>query len=291
MFEYTDYHIAPWGWELPLYFFLIGTAGMVYVFASASAVFGGSAKALEPFRRTGSATAIVLLLISAALLIVDLGQPARFLYPILYFHWTSPVSWGSVFLLLFGVCVAGFFYASLTKNDGLAKLTGVIGSLLALSMPLYTGLDLMVNQARELWANPTIPVLFVVLSVTSGTGLVAVLLTISGGMSTDVTRLLRNVLFFSVAVTLALFLAFWVVFMYGTGEEQQAFVLVNELYGTRFWLITLLLGILIPLVILAVPALSANAMLVTLAGVLGAIGAYTFREVIVYAGQLPMMTY
>jgi len=291
MFEYTDYHIAPWGWEIPLYFFLIGTAGMVYVLACAPTVFGGVARVLAPFQRTGALLALILLLVCAPLLALDLGQPGRFLYPIIHFHWTSPLSWGALFLPLFGLSIVGFVYALMKGNEKQQRLFGIVGSLLALAMPLYTGLDLMVNQARELWANPAIPVLFVILSITSGTTLGALVMMAAGTLDEDRTRLLRNILYASVGVTLALFLAMWLVLTYGTEEEQQAYAVINELYGMKFWLLTLVVGILAPLAVLVVPNLATNALAVTGAGVLASIGAYTFREVLIYAGQLPMMTY
>jgi formate-dependent nitrite reductase membrane component NrfD len=94
MFEYMDYNIAPWGREIVIYFFLIGAAGMTFVYAAAPAVFGnvfgGAARSMEPFQRIGLLVSLLLLLICAPLLIIDLGQPGRFFYPIIYFHWTSP---------------------------------------------------------------------------------------------------------------------------------------------------------------------------------------------------------
>jgi len=290
MFEYMEYNIAPWGSEIVLYFFLIGTAGMVFVYSAAPAVFGnlfgGAARAMEPFQKVGLVVALLLLLICAPLLIMDLGQPERFLYPILHFHWTSPLSWGSLFLPLFGLCIIGFFWG-LTRNDGkLMRLTGILGSLLALSMPLYTGLDLMVNQTRELWSNPTIPVLFVILSVSSGTALTAVIQLARGQLNAAAAEFLHWFLFLSVAVTFALFLGEWVTLTYGSEEQQQAWRIINEQYGFHYWVLTFVVGILAPLVVVATPKLGRNPALLTLAAVLAAVGAYTFRMVLIYAGQL-----
>lgn len=295
MFEYMEYNIAPWGYEIPLFMFLIGTAGMVFVLASAPNVFGAPGKVFAPSQRMLSIVSLVLLLVVTILLIADLGQPARFLYPIIYFHWTSPVSWGATFLPLFALCILGFLYALHVKNAGLLRLTGILGSLLALAMPLYTGLDLMVHQSRELWSNPTIPVLFVILSITSGATVVALLLQFRGGLSAELTRILRNVLFFSVSVTLALFLAEWAVMLFGSEEQQQAWGIINSEYGLRFWGLTFVVGTLIPLGILVamveIPALTKSTALLMVAGVLASVGAYTFREVLIYAGQLTQIYY
>ena len=291
MYEYLTYNVQPWGWEIPLYFFLIGTAAMSFALAAAPAVLGGAARVLEPFQKLGMFLALALLVVCGPLLIVDLGQPGRFLYPIIYFHWTSPLSWGSLFLPLFGLAIVGFLYALYTGRDQWLRPIGIIGGLLALSMPLYTGLDLMVNQARELWSNPTIPMLFVILSVSSGTALAAVALLLTGALDERLTATLRGILYASVGATLALFLAFWVVFMYGSEEIQHAWALINSQYGFRFWGLTLVLGIILPLALLAAPRLGRDSRAVALAGVLAAVGAYTFREVIIHAGQLPMAYY
>lgn len=295
MFEYMEFNIAPWGHEIVIYFFLIGAAAMTFVYAAAPAVFGnlfsGAAQSMLPFQRVGLIASLVLLLICGPLLIVDLGQPARFLYPILHFHWTSPLSWGSLFLPLFGLCIVLFFYGSLKGDNKLMRVTGIFGSLLALSMPLYTGLDLMVNQTRELWSNATIPLLFVILSISSGTAVTAVIQLVRGQMDEKTTEFLHLFLYVALAVTLALFLAEWVVLNYGSGEKQQAWELINQEFGFTYWGLTFMAGILIPLVLVAVPRLGRQPVVLTLAAVLSAVGAYTFREVLIYAGQLTQIYY
>jgi formate-dependent nitrite reductase membrane component NrfD len=158
-------------------------------------------------------------------------------------------------------------------------------------MPLYTGLDLMVHQTRELWSNSAIPVLFVILSVSSGTALVAVIQLARGQLTGKAVELLHWLLYVSVGVTLALFLGQWVTLMYGTEELQQAWRIINSAYGFQFWGLTLVVGILVPLVLVAVPRFGRDPKLLTLAAVLSAVGAYSFRAVLIYAGQLTQIYY
>ncbi|WP_428605249.1 NrfD/PsrC family molybdoenzyme membrane anchor subunit [Sedimenticola sp.] len=295
MFEYMEYNIAPWGREIVIYFFLIGVAAMTFVYAAAPSVFGnvfgGVAKSMEPFQKIGLLVSLILLAICGPLLIMDLGQPSRFLYPILYFHWTSPLSWGSLFLPLFGLCIIGFYFGLMKGNQGMMRLTGILGSLLALSMPLYTGLDLMVHQTRELWSNPTIPLLFVILSMSSGTAVVAVIQLLRGQLNELSVEFLHAFLYLALAVTFALFLAEWVVLNYGTGEKQQAWEIINQQFGFKYWGMTFLIGILVPLVLVALPKLGRDPRVLTLAAVLSAVGAYSFREVLIYAGQLTQINF
>ena len=295
MFEYTEFNIAPWGWEIATYFFLIGMAAMTFVYAAAPVVFGnifgGIARSMEPFQKVGMLAALVLLLICGPLLIMDLGERGRFLYPIIYFHWTSPLSWGSLFLPLFGLCAVGYLYALSANKQNWLKPIGILGMLLALSMPLYTGLDLMVNQARELWGNPTIPVLFVILSVSSGTALVSVIQLVRGQFDDKTGEFLHWFLFISVATTFALFLGEWVTLMYGSEELQHALEIINDQFWFQFWILTFLVGIVVPLVMVAIPRCCRSAPLLTLAAVLSAVGAYSFRAVLIYAGQLTQIYY
>ncbi|WP_162008597.1 NrfD/PsrC family molybdoenzyme membrane anchor subunit [Thermochromatium tepidum] len=295
MFEYSEFNIAPWGWEIPVYFFLIGTAGMSFIYAAAPAVFGnlfgGIARSMESFQKVGMLVALVLLLICAPLLIFDLGMPGRFLYPILHFHWTSPLSWGALFLPLFGLCIVGFLAALWTQRPRLLKLMGVLGMLLSLSMPLYTGLDLMVHQTRELWSNPTIPVLFVILSVNSGTALVSIIQLARGQFDARTFEFLHWFLYVALGTTLALFLGELVTLLYGSEELQQAWVLINDRFGVQFWGLTFGLGILLPLSLMVLTQYRPNPVLFSLAAVCSAIGAYFFRAVLIYAGQLTQIYY
>lgn len=298
MFETVPAHVAPWGIEVIIYFFLIGTAAMVFVTAAASTVFGPVAIPISrKFRETGSIIALVLLAVCVALLIADLGEPSRFLNPILYFHWTSPISWGALFLPLFGLAILGFLYGLKTGHTAIRRWSAIFGCLLALSMPLYTGLDLMVHQARELWANPTIPVLFVILSITSGAALVAVVQLARGKLTAESTRSIQIVLAFSIGVTFWLFLGLVMTMVYGSEELQLAWAAINSDFSMQFWGLSFVIGVLIPLVLVFGPMLlpamkfAASPAMVTLAAVLGAVGAYTLREVLVYAGQMPQLFY
>ena len=291
MFEYMQYNIAPWPGILAVYFFLIGTAAMVFITAAAPNVFGAVAAPLRGVQKTGVIVALILVEISAPLLILDIGQPARFLYPLIYFHWTSPLSWGSLFLPLFGLAMLVFLYGLFAGKPTLTRWSAIVGSLLALTMPLYTGMDLMVQTSRELWANPAIPLLFVVLSITSGVAVVSILALATGGASAGLARLLRAVLLFSVSITLLLFLSIFATMLYGTTEQQQVLAIINAEFSTSFWWLGLVIGILVPLALLIPARLGANTTIVMVAAVLGAVGAYTLREVLLLAGQLPQLYY
>jgi len=297
MFEYMPMNVAPWGEEIIIYFFLIGTAAMTFAVAAGPKVFGAVAAPFKSFQIPGAIVTLVLLAAVVPLLIFDLSQPWRFLNPILYFRWTSPLSWGSVFLPLFGLSILGFIYGHYTDRPGTQRLSAVLGSLLALSMPLYTGLDLMANNARELWANPTIPVLFVVLSITSGAALVALIMLVMGRFTDEAARATRFILAFSVGITFWLVLGLVMTVVYGSEELNTAWAFINTEFAIEFWLLGFVVGVLVPGLLAIGPMVlpgmdfARKPVVVTVTGILGAIGAYTLREVLIYAGQLPQLYY
>jgi hypothetical protein len=89
-----------WTWEIPLYFFMGGLAGMSAVIASAAIVF----HQVDLARTTMWVAAIGGAIISPVLLIMDLGRPRLFLNMLRVFKHRSAMSMGAWILSLFGAC-------------------------------------------------------------------------------------------------------------------------------------------------------------------------------------------
>ncbi len=104
-----------WTWQIGLYFFVGGTAGMSGVLALAGLLTG------QPlaFVRAALALAFAGAVLSPALLIADLGRPARFLNMLRVFKWRSAMSMGVWTLLAF----SGFATAALLLTIALPPLT------------------------------------------------------------------------------------------------------------------------------------------------------------------------
>ncbi len=104
-----------WTWQIGLYFFVGGTAGMSGVLALAGLLTG------QPLAlvRAALVMAFVGALVSPALLIADLGRPARFLNMLRVFKWRSAMSMGVWTLLSF----SGFATAALLVIVALPLLT------------------------------------------------------------------------------------------------------------------------------------------------------------------------
>ena len=104
-----------WTWQIGLYFFVGGTAGMSGVLALAGLLTGRPLALV----RAALLMAFVGALVSPALLIADLGRPARFLNMLRVFKWRSAMSMGVWTLLSF----SGFATAALLVIVALPLLT------------------------------------------------------------------------------------------------------------------------------------------------------------------------
>lgn len=151
-----------WLWTVPAYFYVGGVAG-------GSAVLGAVAGGLDGTRLNGLAkrcrwVAAVGTLVSAGLLIADLGRPERFLNMLRVFRPTSPMSVGS--WVLAGTASLSGAAAILSEAGGVLRRAGAVAAYGAgvLGMPLagYTAV-LLGSTAVPFWqqARRTLPPLFI----------------------------------------------------------------------------------------------------------------------------------
>src|SRR6202795_1821804 len=90
-----------WTWQVPLYFFMGGIAGMSAVIASGAVIFHH----VDLARAAMWLAAIAGAILSPILLIMDLGRPRLFLNMLRVFKHRSAMSMGAWILSLFGACV------------------------------------------------------------------------------------------------------------------------------------------------------------------------------------------
>ncbi len=145
-----------WTWEVPLYFFVGGIAGASAAFALAAHI-AGRARGLE---LAALWIALVAALICPALLVADLGRPARFLNMLRVFKRQSPMSVGAWTLIAFtgAVMVAVAANESLPAGfapgpaSGICWATEIIAAALGLVLLSYTAVLLAVT-AVPVWSE------------------------------------------------------------------------------------------------------------------------------------------
>ena len=170
-----------WTWEVPLYFFLGGIAGVSACIGFAAQVFQAQANLI----RVALWVALIGAAICPALLISDLGRPSRFLNMLRVFKWRSPMSMGSWILVGFSGCVfvavvgielavRGYTHPAIVTVMWIAEAAGALMGLLLAS---YTGV-LIGATAIPVWSEnrKLLPAHF----LTSGLGGAAGILELAG---------------------------------------------------------------------------------------------------------------
>jgi Polysulphide reductase, NrfD len=170
-----------WTWEVPLYFFIGGIAGVSSCIAFAAHIF----QAAPALIRLSLWIALVGALICPMLLIADLGRPSRFLNMLRVFKLRSPMSMGAWILVAFSGCA----FLALAANElvllgygfplvrGVRWLGEASGALTGLLLASYTGV-LIGATAIPVWLTHRrfLPAHF----LTSGLGGSSAILELSG---------------------------------------------------------------------------------------------------------------
>jgi formate-dependent nitrite reductase membrane component NrfD len=119
-----------WTWEIPIYFFMGGIAGMSAVIASGAVIFHH----VDLARAAMWLAAIAGAILSPILLIMDLGRPRLFLNMLRVFKYRSPMSVGSWIVASFGACTIPGFIA--LELHTLHLFTGAMDQLLRIAAGL-----------------------------------------------------------------------------------------------------------------------------------------------------------
>jgi hypothetical protein len=164
-----SYHGLPvlkehrWRWEIPTYFYVGGLAGACAVLGAAAQVAGGGGVA--PLVRRCRLVAATGAAVSAALLVKDLGRPARFLHMMRVFRPTSPMNMGTWVLSAFGALSALSAAPAVVPLPRAlrraADVAGAAAGIVGLPLVGYTGV-LLSNTAVPVWqgGRRSLPVLF-----------------------------------------------------------------------------------------------------------------------------------
>ena len=120
-----------WTWQIPLYFFVGGIAGMSAVIAVAAIIFHH----LDLARAATGVAVIAGAVLSPALLIMDLGRPHLFLNMLRVFKHRSPMSMGAWILTAFGGCIVpGFILLEVHAHQ---IFSGTFGELIRFAAGIF----------------------------------------------------------------------------------------------------------------------------------------------------------
>ncbi|HEY8732700.1 MAG TPA: NrfD/PsrC family molybdoenzyme membrane anchor subunit [Candidatus Limnocylindria bacterium] len=300
----TRYVLPPeWEWPITIALFIAGIASGAYA-AMGLIHFAGDKRDQAVAHRLGFVP-LPLMLIVPLLLIVDLGQPGRFLNLLftnpaaaerpgpLMFNSNSPMNWGSWAMVVFGA-FAALAFADALHHSGRIRFGWLepvthnivvlaIGELFALVVSGYSGVLLNVTN-QGVWSDTWLMgALFICISELSG---MAVALIVSDRMgATRTSAALRTALFYAAAVSAVVL----VLFLGSLATQQDGSLAalvasVHEFVGPVFWIGAVGLGLLVPLLTLSprrlIPMPNASASVI---GLLVLVGVLAFRYAVFFS--------
>jgi formate-dependent nitrite reductase membrane component NrfD len=169
-----------WTWEVPLYFWVGGVAsGASFVALACDAA--GDHRSAKLARKV----ALSVVMPAPALLIADLGRPARFLNMMRIVKPRSPMNMGAWCLVLFSATAAGGVGADLLGRRRTGPALGLATALLGGYLGSYTGV-LLASTAVPVWARSRLFLGPIFMSTATATGAAASRLAlVAGGLPTQ----------------------------------------------------------------------------------------------------------
>jgi Ni/Fe-hydrogenase subunit HybB-like protein len=278
------------------YFFFTGLSAGSFVISVIATLLGR--REFKPIGKITALLAPALLIIAPLNLILDMEQPLRFWHLFLYYNWQSPITYGS--FLLTAYPIMGVIYAVMvyTGRQTAAKILGVLGIPLAVSVHGYTGFILALAKARSLWNTAAMPTIFLVSAMVSGIGLVVIVAAIrwkwfdkkaspeQKRSDKRVILTLAQLMSYIILLDLFLILSDILVLLTAHSDALEAGKLIlTGNFAPLFVGVEIILGSFVPLILVFAPKLKDSMASVVTAAVLVNIGVYAMRFVMVIGGQ------
>jgi len=293
---YSVEHQLPLVMYIGQYFFFTGLSAGSFVISVVATLLGR--KEFKPIGKITALLAPALLIIAPINLIADLEQPLRFWHLFLFYNWTSPITYGS--FLLTAYPIMGIIYAVMvyTNRQTAAKILGICGIPLAISVHGYTGFILALAKARSLWNTAAMPTIFLVSAMVSGIGLVVIIAAVRWKWfdkkatveqrHQDKRLILQLAQFMAYVIMLDMFLILSDILVLLTAHAdayEAGMLILTGNFAPLFVGVEIILGAFIPMFLVLGPKMRNSLTAAVVASILVNIGVYAMRFVMVIGGQ------
>jgi len=280
---------VPWGMPIILFVYFIGLSAGSLILSSLTYVFGQ--EQYKPIARIAVFTAVLLIFAAMVFIAVDLGRPEKFWRLFMFFYLNNMKS----MFAINGILYSGYFVISLVyfgfivaNKPKFTKIIGTIAVIWAIMVHTGTGTIWGVVGTREIYSSPIKPFEFLVAAITSGTGLLILVVTATLYFT---KRAIDKKLIFSLARLLSIVIVVLLVMVffdklihaYFPAREGAVFLFTGP-YWWLFWCLQIGMGIVIPLIILFHPRAGKTVKGVLLASASVVIGVLGERAALVIPG-------
>jgi len=279
-------------WGLPHVFaiFLIVAASGVLNVASMGSVFGRVL--YKPRAPLSGLLALAMITGGLAIIMLDLGRADRLMVAATHFNPTSVFGWNVILYPVFYGLVAVYLWTMMERRmNPYSKAAGLATFVWRVVLTSGTGSIFAFLVARQAYGSALLAPMFIVMSFSWG---LAVFIVVQAtmyawnGMTLPplILQRLKNLLATFVAAVLYLTIILHLVNAYfAKNIAFEYFILFDSEFATPFWLGQVLIGSLLPLALLFLPATRTKALWVNLAALLVIVGAYYQLHVFIIGGQ------
>jgi len=237
-----------WGWEVSAYVFTKAIAAGAFLIPFLAIILGYEVSSTAKLWSAG--ISLVGLALTGLFLVMDLDRPDRFLNVLLRPQWNSWLVKGGYTITIFGLLItvwAGMtFFEIKTGETVLLWITAAFAILLA----IYTAFLFAQAKGRDFWQSPTLPLHMLVHSVMAGVSIFVLASLIFGNESW--MDILKNTMIIALIVNLFTMVTELTITHPTTAAKTVVKMITKGRYKNLFWVVTVMIGNIIPLVFLLV---------------------------------------
>lgn len=287
--SYNAQHKIPWHWPVPAYLTTKGIGAGLFMLLSMANIL--NIVQFDPLTYlVGGFLSMLFIAITTGLLVVDLERPAMFLTIVFRPQMKSWLARGAFILMGFSAVVGMWWLAELgaylswwgVEVISIARPVGMwSGLVLSFGAAIYTAFLFGQAEGRDLWQSSLLPAHLIVQSIMVAAGVLAIT-----ALAIPVPE---DIISFATVAFVSALIADLIVTLIGEfgmpHASEIAATAAHEIshgkYKQHFWLVSILVGHLVPLGLIALNMPVAAAV----AGVCAVIGLYLFEYAFVMAPQ------
>ena len=278
---YDVSHPPPWGFKVSSYLWTKSIAAGALAVAAPLALANGL---IEPFGITAAAIALVFVLATAILLVVDLKRPERFWYILAKPNFRSWLVWGAYILTVFGALAAAWGLAAFFGISAALGPLAVLGIAFAVAAAGYSGFLFGQAEGRDFWQSPLLPLHLVVQAGIAGAAALAVAAAFLG--TAAILGTLAGILLAALIAHVVLVAAELLTPHANADVRQAAHAMTHGPDARLFWIGAMAVGVAVPLLALGAAALAVPPVIATTAAALAALaGLLAYEDSWIRAGQ------
>jgi len=261
-----------WGWEVSAYVVTKAIAAGAFLVPFIAMLLGYQLD--DSIRLFSVATSLVFLGLTGLFLVMDLDRPDRFLNVLLRPQWDSWLVKGGYTISIFGLLMTIWGVSTLLgwslPETGFLWITAVFAVILA----IYTAFLFAQAKGRDFWQSPTLPLHMLVHSLLAGGAVFAIMSLVFDFSMWN--SLVRHILLAGIVVNVLTLISELTITHPTKAAKKVVHMILREEYKNKFWIGTVLLGNVIPLILLLT---TGNMILMGVSGVLVLIGMYITEKI------------